>query len=144
LLPVQLVSPAAVIKDTGTSKGRGVFTLKSYESNQLVEVCPVVVFDIPDLNVFPVQLRRVVFAWGVLTGRAGLQRAIALGCGSMYNHANPANLRFQASRITRTLTFRATRAIARGEELTINYDKASGRDSSGESVWMKQEGITAV
>jgi hypothetical protein len=133
-----------VIKDTGTSKGRGVFTLAPYEPNQLVEVCPVVVFDVSDLNVYPVQLRRIVFAWSILIGKVGLQRAIALGCASMYNHANPANLRFQASRITRTLTFRATRAIARGEELTINYDKASGYDSSPESVWMKREGITPV
>jgi uncharacterized protein len=142
--PVKIITPAIVIKDTGTTKGRGVFALSSYAENSTVEICPVIIFDDSENAALPLELRRRIFKWSALIGKNGLQRAIALGCGSLYNHANPANLRYRASRITQTLTFSTTRPIEPGEELTINYDEASGINTTAESQWMKREGIVPV
>jgi hypothetical protein len=142
--PVKIITPAIVIKDAGTMKGRGVYALSAYKKDSTVEICPVIIFDTKDHAALPPELRTRVFSWSALIGKQGSQRALALGCGSMYNHANPANLRYQASRITRTLTFTAIRPIQPGEELTINYDLPDGINPSPESRWMKREGITPV
>jgi hypothetical protein len=139
--PARVIAPTIVLKDTGTPKGRGAFALSAHAENSIVEICPVVIFDVPDPDLLPKEIGRRIFKWSTLIGKQGMQRGLALGYGSMYNHANPANLRYCASRITQTMTFIANRQICVGDELTINYDEPSGLDSSSESAWMKREGI---
>lgn len=53
ILPMPL---NAEIKDTGTSKGRGVFALRAYHAGDVVEICPVIVFQCP-YNDLPAELR---------------------------------------------------------------------------------------
>ena len=72
------------------------------------------------------------------------ESALALGYGSVYNYANPANLCYAATRTTSSLTFVAARDIQAGEELTINYDERSGFDPASESKWMKQRGVDPI
>jgi len=61
-------------------------------------------------------------------------RAAVLGCGSLYNHACPANARFDVDRAARVVTFTAVRAIASGDEITINYH---GEPDDPTPVWFK-------
>jgi hypothetical protein len=58
--------------------------------------------------------------------------ALGLGCASLYNHACPANARFDLDLAARTLTFTAVREITAGEEITINYH---GEPDDPSSVW---------
>jgi hypothetical protein len=63
----------------------------------------------------------LVFHWSRLANVPGT-RALALGYGSLYNSANPSNLRYEADSSQQTLRFIANRDISADEELTINYD----------------------
>lgn len=63
--------------------------------------------------------------------------AVALGYGSLYNHANPANLRYSADLDGEALRFVAARAIRSGEELTINYNDAGGDVVSSDDNWFR-------
>jgi hypothetical protein len=127
-------SPDVYIKDTGTQKGRGVFAAKNFKPDDIIEECPVVLFRAPFVP--PDEMKRVIFSWLALTkGNDGNIFALALGCGSMYNHDNPANMKYEANVTNKTLKFIATRAITANEELTINYNALSGNAESSDDNW---------
>jgi hypothetical protein len=120
---------------TGTLKGIGVFASRAIEAGEVVEVAPVIQLksEFEDLEV---NLKRRVFNWEHLASLQGIA-AIALGYGSMYNHANPANMRYASDLAGEAIKFIAARAINRGEELTINYNDTGGEPVSGEDIWFK-------
>ncbi|CDN90114.1 SET domain protein [Hydrogenophaga intermedia] len=135
-----LIKPAAgYIKDTGTPKGRGVFAARSIKAGETVESCPVLLLDIAKFSM-PQCIASRVFAWGDLTGE-GLQSGLALGWGSMYNHSNPANMRFVADPVAGLLNFLAARDIEADEELTINYNASHGDITSTQDNWFEGTGI---
>lgn len=130
------------IKHTGTSKGRGVFAARKIYGGELVEACPVVVIGSPSSQT-PLELRRIVFDWGFLTN-GPVARCLALGWGSMYNHANPANMKYLAYPDSYELHFISVRDIERDEELTINYNHTGGEVSSTDDVWFRTQGIDLI
>src|ERR1051325_1250287 len=93
---MEIKSPRVYVKHTGTPKGRGVFAAGHFRAGELVEVCPVILFKKP-YEVLHKELKTVVFHWPVPEGAAARQ-ALALGYGSLYNHANPSNLRYETDR----------------------------------------------
>jgi uncharacterized protein len=134
--------PELYIKETGTARGRGAFAQRKYAEAEVVEVAPVVVIkgdydDLPDL------LKTYVFNWTSLTGVPS-RSAIALGYGSMYNHANPANLRYEADAREGVMRFVAARKIKAGEELTINYNGAGGGPVSEVDDWFESTNIELI
>lgn len=131
-----------VLVDTGTGKGMGVFASRDIAPQEVVEVAPVVQLEV-DPNRLHEQLRPRVFGWERLAGRPGTF-AIALGYGGMYNHANPANLRYAADLDGEAIRFVAARAIRAGEELTINYNAAGGDISSDDDVWFRCNRIEPI
>lgn len=60
----------------------------------------------------------------------------------MYNHANPANVRYKASDDGSLLILIADTRIEQDEELTINYNFTVGETRSSEDNWFKDSGIT--
>ncbi len=102
-------------------KGRGVFATQNISKGDEIERVPVLVMpaqdalhdDISDL------LSNYVFEWGEDT--VGL----ALGFGSMYNHSYTANARYDDVG-KQTKLYKAVRDIAKGEEITINYNGEEG------------------
>lgn len=136
---MRIVPAHAYIEDTGTRKGRGVFAARAFAVGETVEVCPVVSF-VDGFDKLPVELKRVIFNWGYLSGSPGPQ-GLALGYGSMYNHSNPANMRYQADLANVSLHFIAVRPIATGEELTVNYNAHGGGAEWHDDTWFEQMGI---
>jgi hypothetical protein len=136
---MHIVPAHAYIEDTGTSKGRGVFAGRAFAVGETVEVCPVVPF-VEGPNELPVELKRVTFNWGYLSGSPSPQ-GVALGYGSMYNHSNPANMRYQADLANVSLHFIAVRAIAAGEELTVNYNAHGGGAEWNDNAWFERMGV---
>lgn len=128
-----LSSPGVYIKDTGTPKGRGVFASRSFKDGEIVEVCPVIILRGPFMEL-PEELKKIVFDWGVLANMPGTN-ALALGYGSMYNHNNPANMRYTASQAEHLLRFIAVRDIIPNEELTVNYNATGGGAEWGDDNW---------
>mgnify|MGYP003342963020 FL=1 len=127
------------LKDTGTSKGLGVFAERHISSNEVVEIAPVIQIEV-DYNELAEQLQRRVFHWERLAGRAGVH-ALALGYGSMYNHDNPANMRYYSDIDGTAIRFVAARDIEVGEELTINYNDTGGETVSIEDNWFELVGV---
>lgn len=143
IVDLRLEPPAAYIADTGIpEKGRGVFAARNFAAGELVEHCPVIVLD-QGFHELPEALKTVVFAWGSLTG-SGNAYALALGCGSIYNHGNPANMRYEVDAGSKTLKFIAARDVNKGEELTINYNTADGGPTSDNDKWFDEMGKKPV
>lgn len=139
-----LILPASelYLMHTSTEKGHGVFAARPFIAGEVVEECPVIVLD-AGFEGLPEQLQTRVFAWGVLADTHASD-ALALGFGSMYNHANPANLRYEANAAEELLRFVAVRDIAADEELTINYNARGGGHTCEDDNWFERMGVTRV
>lgn len=136
---VPIFPPEIYVEDTGTPRGHGVFAARAYRKDELVEVSVVVLLE-GAASHWPLVMQRMVFAWpSDEPGR--MAHAIALGYGSLYNGANPANLRFERERAAAQMRFIAARDIAAGEELTINYSAADGSSSSTGDDWFAEHEI---
>lgn len=108
-----LSSPPLLVKKA-RGMGRGVFAGRPFRTGQVIEVCPVLVLP-PDVVLGG--LNDYVFVWGEGTGRL----AVALGYGSLYNHAKDANATFECRLLRGEIVFRAARPIAAGEQILIDY-----------------------
>ena len=131
--------PSVYVKDTGTPKGRGVFAARPFSAGEVVEECPVVLISKP-YEAIHKELKTFVFYWESPGSRAATQ-ALALGYGSLYNHANPANMRYETDAGALLMRFVAVRGISPDEELTINYNADGGAAMSNEDWWFEEKGI---
>lgn len=125
--------PAVFVQETGTRKGRGVYASRSYQPGEVVEISPVLLIDSRHFDL-PKELTKYVFSWHGLTGGESRQ-ALAFGYGCLYNHANPANMRYWGDIEKNCIHFVAERAIGIGEELTINYSGLAGAACSEREIW---------
>ena len=133
--------PALYVKDTGTPKGRGAYAAKAFREGDVVEVCAAVPFD-PGATDLPLAVQRMVFNWGLLTKNPGRQLALALGYGSLYNHDNPANMKYEVDEGGQTIRFVAARDIEAHDELTVNYDAPGGVSDHSEREWFERMQVT--
>lgn len=132
--------PLGYLADTGTTKGLGVFATRAIKAGETVEVAPVIQIRCAYSDLSQ-ELKSRVFHWERLTSSPGVQ-ALALGYGSLYNHANPANMRYVAIENGTAISFVAASDIDEGDELTINYNDTGGEPVSSEDNWFKLQGIT--
>ena len=162
----KVIPPDVYVKDTGTSKGRGVFACRRFQANEIVEIAPVVVIPHPIATTrtamplkapgsttfqpnpsvkveikFAREFSVLLFAWDRLA-KVPDTSALALGYGSLYNSANPANVRFEADPAELVLRFIAAREIQPDEELTINYSAGDGGAESKDQNWFVRMNIT--
>lgn len=135
-------SSSAEIREIGGALGRGVFATRTINSGEIVEVCPVIVV-LAVWDDMPHDVRTIVFDWGQLTNGPKAS-CIALGWGSLYNHGNPANLRYRASPNELSLIFTAARDIVSGEQLTVNYNGTLGDISSSSDDWFEDTGVRPI
>jgi hypothetical protein len=104
---------------------RGVFASIGIPAGTELERAPVIL--IPKHQVFgdsPQAARSALISWYVFSWKGMTKRrytALALGCGSLYNHSYEPNARYQPE-APDILSFHALRHIAAGEEITINYN----------------------
>lgn len=147
----RMTPPNVYVHGSGSSKGRGVFAARRFRAGDVVEIAPVVVVPSPEVTTTTTRLRSdtttirpapgvevvvefvrefqvLLFHWEHLASVPGT-RALALGYGSLYNSANPANMRYEADVLQQAMRFIAVRNIHVDEELTINYD------GDGDAEW---------
>jgi hypothetical protein len=58
-----ITSPDVYVKDTGTEKGKGVFAVRAFSKDEIVEVALVIVIDYPFVEIHSI-LKRSVYSWG--------------------------------------------------------------------------------
>jgi SET domain-containing protein len=113
---VEPSAPPGLCVRESPGRGRGVFAVRPFAEGEVVERAPVVVFPRAIVRGLAGTLLDDYWFWW-----NDACNALALGCGSLYNHACPANVRFERDFARSQLVFVAVRAIAAGEEVTINY-----------------------
>jgi SET domain-containing protein len=106
-------------------KGRGVYTSIPVSIGDLIEVCPVIV--IPKVEL-PIIHKTILHDYYFLWGEDMDDAAIALGFGSLYNHAIHPNANFILD-MENTIDIVAILDINPGEEVTINYHGEPGDES---------------
>lgn len=105
-------------------KGRGVFTGKEILEGSIIEICPIIKLSAKDVAIIhETRLHDYYFFWGTKG-----EGAIALGYGSIYNHAKTPNADYEMNIGDNTITFFATRAIDAGEEITVSYSQGGEQE----------------
>ncbi|MDD4497815.1 MAG: SET domain-containing protein, partial [Methanosarcinaceae archaeon] len=106
------------VKDA-PGKGKGIFAQKHFKKDELIEICPVVVFPPEEVDTLEhTKLYNYYFAWGSDSREA----AIALGYGSLYNHSYTPNAKYEKDFSEGLLKYVCIREIQQNEEITINYN----------------------
>lgn len=109
----------------GPSKrgGRGVFTARPIPAKTVIELAPVILLDHADTAaIHDTRLHDYYFLWGEDGS------AIALGYGSLYNHASQPNADFEMDFESDLIRFFALTDIPALAEICINYtDEADER-----------------
>ena len=106
-------------------KGRGVFCNQPVAKDDIFETCPVLV--IPAADYETVKASRLVDYFFSFNKEENTL-ALALGFGSLYNHAVYSNAAYSLNRENKTLTFYALEDIPAGKEICINYAGESGQE----------------
>ena len=112
-------------------KGRAVFTMEPIAKGTIIEVCQII--KIPKLEL-PILHKTVLHDYYFLWGEDLEMAAIALGYGSIYNHALNPNANFLLDFTTDTIEFEAIKDIEAGEEITVNYH---GEPGESEKLWFE-------
>lgn len=114
--------------------GRGVFASQDLAAGQLLARCPAII--IPRDDMHSATLGSYVFLW---PDEAGAFYAILGGVGSFFNHHADANAIFHPDIEQGLMEFHSCRAIAKGEELRINYDyDAEYAHNNPHLAWYRQ------
>lgn len=103
-------------------KGRGVFARTDIRKGAIIERVPVLVIPVSEFTggLQNDTLNTYLYLWS--KGKV----AVSLGYGSLYNHSYEPNAKYVFGYGPGTLTYRALRNIAAGEEITINYNYTPG------------------
>jgi uncharacterized protein len=117
--------------------GRGVFTSKKIYKGDSIEVCPVVVMKVGEMELLDkTTLYDYYFLWEN-EDETIKTCAIALGFGSLYNHAAPSNADYEMDFDLQTIDIIAVKDIEAGEEITINYH---GDPENEAPTWFMTDG----
>lgn len=139
----KIFPPQVYVSQSSEALGRGVFAARAFSAGEKVDTCPVVILLKP-LPQLPPRIRTLVYSWSSLIGGAQPSTALVLGYGSLYNHDNPANLRYVANEADQTIEYFACRDVECHEELTINYNNAGGEAVSTDDCWFRQNDIHPI
>lgn len=112
-----------------TVHGRGVFTATPIEKGSVIEVCHVIIIPKSEL---PIIHKTTLHDYYFLWGKDMENCAIALGFGSLYNHAVNPNSNFILDLSNNTIDIEAIQDIEAGEQITINYH---GQPGDEEKLW---------
>jgi len=106
-----------------------VFTSIDINEGDTIEICPVVIIPKSEL---PIIHKTVLHDYYFLWGEQMDACAIALGFGSLYNHAIHPNANFILDLENKTIDIQAIKSISAGSEITINYH---GEPGDEEPLW---------
>ncbi len=106
-------------------KGRGVMASEAIAKGTIIEVAPVIrLTEVEEAALGTTIMESYVFVWEEQDAKTGIHYPFALVMGiiSMLNHSRNSNTELESDFTAQTMQLRAARDIAKGEELTIDYD----------------------
>lgn len=112
--------------------GKGVFAARDIEVDEVIEVCPTLLFPKAQLEAMrQTVLDDYYFDWG----DDSEWFAVCLGYGSLYNHSYTPNAEYGMDFEAETIDFYCIRPISAGEEILINYN---GDADNQTKVWFEK------
>ncbi len=126
------VRPGAKVRlGISAGRGRGVFATQPIAAGELIERSPVLVSPASEWPALEkTVLYNYVFEWGETEEDSG----IALGYAGLFNHSFAPNARYRRRTADLLIDVTAVRAIAAGEEITMNYN---GDPDDRTPVWFE-------
>ncbi len=109
-----LIQPPVQVKSSDIHR-YGVFATHLIKQGEIIEECPILIFD--NTN-YSSKLDDYAFNWADEN-----HCALALGYGSIYNHAEEPNAKIQLDFKNELVIFTALRPIFKGEEICIYYSE---------------------
>lgn len=111
------------------NKGWGIFAMRDFENEELIEAAPVIVMSAEEMKLLnKTKLHDYIFHW------ENDSCCMAMGHVPIFNHAAPSNCEYFQDYDAELIEIRAVRDIKIGEELTINY---MGDADEEKDVWFK-------
>ena len=98
--------------------GRGVFARYNILKGNIIERCPII--EVPKYDTSNLT-ESILVTYFFYFGKNKERSAIALGLGSIYNHAYKPNAKFRIKQKDMTIDFIALKNIKKGDEITFNY-----------------------
>lgn len=127
-----MIHPFLLIAPT-EKMGRGVFTSQAIKAGTVVEISPVIVMTSEERKLLDqTLLHDYIFEWG----EEKEQCCMALGYAAVYNHSCTSNCEYEMDYNDASISIKAVRDIAAGEELFINYN---GDWNDARPVWFQTE-----
>jgi|SRR3989344_5466030 len=109
--------------------GRGVFARRNIKKDEIIEKCPVI--EIPKHDMANLR-ESVLVTYFFFHGKDKEQVLLALGDGSIYNHANKPNAIYKIKDKDMTIDFIALRDIKKDDEITFDY---YGSSKNKDPLW---------
>ena len=100
-------------------EGRGVFAKIDFKPGQLIEEAPVIAMDDREKDLLR---NSSLHSYYFLVNNSSTCIVMGLGYSSLYNHADNANAVYSVDLSCLTISIKARKRIAAGEEITINYN----------------------
>lgn len=112
--------------------GRGVYTRRDIKKDEIIEKCPVI--EVPKHDVSNLR-ESILVTYFFYFGKNKERLAIALGFGSIYNHAYEPNATYKIKHTEKIIDFVALKDIKKDDEITVNYNYGNQKDKS--PLWFK-------
>jgi hypothetical protein len=98
--------------------GRGVFSRHALKPGATIEECPVIKMKLQEMTV---RKHMLLNYYAFMIDEEHEYTGIALGYGSLYNHADDCNAMYYYDKEKELMIFEAIKTIAPLQEITINY-----------------------
>ena len=108
--------------------GRGVFALKNIKIGDIIEECPIIKMKLQEMTV---RKHMLLNYYAFMIDEQHEYTGIALGYGSLYNHADKCNASYYYDKEKELMIFEAIQPITKNQEITINY---LGPESAGQTI----------
>lgn len=108
-----------------TGAGRGVYAKDEIAKGELIERCPLIRlsgFETEQLN------ESSLMFYMFYCGEGKNEAVIALGFGSIYNHAERANARYEIKNEEKVMEFVALKKIKKDEEIFFDYKQGNSEN----------------
>ncbi len=127
-------SDKVYVKQSGiVNAGRGVYAAHDIKKNELIEKCPAIEVPKNDLSNLNESFLVTYFFY---FGKNKERLAVALGFGSIYNHAHEPNATYKINGSEGTIDFIALRGIKKDQEITFNYKQGNPKNKN--PLWFEE------
>lgn len=120
------------VRKSEVAEGNGVFALRSYKKNEIIEICPAIF--LPSKDFENLKKTKMFYYYFEYTNK---EFAVVLGYGSIYNHSYKPNSQYRFNFRKRIMVVRAIKNIKSGQEILFNYNFWSS-DKTALDEWYRE------